>query len=225
LSADRSASLRAAFFPAVFRLEFSGGMKSDGGAIIIEERREAATDAIAAIIRFNRPEIRNPLSVEVLAELDRIFFSLTADARVKKIIFTGSGESFASGADLNEVSMLTPAAAGEFGGRGQKLLQKIYRCDKLTVAAVDGFCLGGALDLALSCRKRVASPRSVFGHPGARLGIMTGWGGTQLLPRLIGKKRAFEMFLTGRSVAADEALQFGLIDAVSENPLEFSLTL
>lgn len=186
-------------------------------AIIVEP------SANAAIVRFNRPEIKNPLSVEVLIELDRIFFALESDAAVEKIIFAGSGGAFASGANVNEVARLTPVTAREFGARGQNLLQKIYRSEKHTIAAVDGFCLGGALDLALSCKRRIASPRAVFGHPGARLGIVTGWGGTQLLPRLIGKKRAFEIFLTAATVSADMALEIGLIDAISENPLEFSV--
>jgi enoyl-CoA hydratase/carnithine racemase len=174
----------------------------------------------AAIIKFNRPEIKNPLSVATLEKLERIFNALNSDATLEKIIFTGSGDTFASGANLNEVAALTAETAREFGLRGQNLMQKIYNSEKLTVAAVDGFCMGGALDLALSCRKRIASPRSVFAHPGASLGIITGWSGTQILPRLIGKKKAFEMFLTAKKVSAREALEIGLIDEISANPAQ-----
>jgi enoyl-CoA hydratase/carnithine racemase len=92
-----------------------------------------------------------------------------------------------------------------------------------SIAAVNGLCFGGAFDLALACRRRIASPNAVFSHPGANLGIMTGWGGTQRLPRLVGEARALEIFLTGKRVSAVEALQIGLIDEIAENPLEFAL--
>jgi enoyl-CoA hydratase/carnithine racemase len=124
---------------------------------------------------------------------------------------------------LNEIAQLNQKTAREFGQRGQNLMQRIYHSRRLTIAAVDGFCMGGALDLALSCRTRIASPRSVFAHPGANLGIMTGWSGTQILPRLIGEARALEMFLTAKRVSADEALRINLIDKISPNPLADSL--
>lgn len=176
-----------------------------------------------AVIRFNRPEVKNPLSVETLEEIEAAFASLESNPAVKTIIFTGSGDTFASGANLNEVARLTEETAPEFGLRGQNLMRKINQSDKLIIAAIDGFCMGGALDLALSCKKRVASPRSVFAHPGASLGIITGWGGTQLLPRLVGKKKALEMFLTAKRVDSREALEIGLLDKVVENPLEDSV--
>ncbi|MEZ5428059.1 MAG: enoyl-CoA hydratase/isomerase family protein [Pyrinomonadaceae bacterium] len=176
-----------------------------------------------SVIRFSRPEIKNPLSIETLEELKSAFISLETDPKFDRIIFTGSGDTFASGADLREVSRLNPEAAREFGRRGQDLFRRIHRSEKETVAAIDGYCMGGALDLALSCKKRIASPRSVFAHPGARLGIITGWGGTQLLPRLIGRKKAFEILLTARRVPAEEALEIGLIDEIDERPLEKAL--
>ena len=175
------------------------------------------------LLRFNRPEIKNPLSIETLEELKRIFTDLETKSTIEKIIFTGSGDTFASGANLNEIARLDAETAREFGLRGQRLMQRIYHSDKLTVAAVDGFCMGGALDLALSCKKRIASPRSIFAHPGANLGIMTGWSGTQILPRLIGEARALEMFLTAKRVNAKEALRIRLIDEISDNPTAFSL--
>lgn len=177
----------------------------------------------SAIIRFIRPEIKNPLSIQTLEELKNVFAFLDLNPTIKTIVFTGSGDTFASGANLNEVSKLHKETAREFGLRGQNLMQEIYKSNKLTAAAIDGFCMGGALDLALSCKQRFASPRSVFAHPGASLGIITGWSGTQLLPRLIGKKKALEMFLTAKRVDANEALLIGLIDKIAENPLEDSL--
>ena len=176
-----------------------------------------------AVIRFTRPEIKNPLSVETIVELERVFTALDSNPSIENIIFTGSGDTFAAGANLYEVSQLNEETARKFGLRGQNTMQKIYRSGKQTFAAIDGFCMGGALDLALSCKKRVASFGSVFAHPGASLGIITGWGGTQLLPQLIGKKKALEMFLTAKRVGAREALEIALIDEIAENPVEYLL--
>lgn len=176
-----------------------------------------------AVVRFVRPEIKNPLSIETLEELKTIFAGLEADSNIEKIIFTGSGDAFASGANLREIAKTPAAKAREFASRGQILMQAIYRSNKLTVAAVDGFCMGGALDLALSCKKRVASPRSIFAHPGADLGIITGWSGTQILPRLIGEAKALEMFLTAKRIRAEEALHINLIDKIADDPLAFSV--
>ena len=186
-------------------------------AIIVENIKNAV------VLRFNRPEIKNPLSIAALEELKEIMAYLESHTAVKTIIFAGSGDTFASGANLNEIAQLDKTSAREFGLRGQNLMQTIYHSGKLTVAAVDGFCMGGALDLALSCKRRVASPRSVFAHPGANLGIMTGWGGTQLLPRLVGEARALEMFLTAKRVDAKEALRINLIDKIAGDPLAETL--
>ena len=171
------------------------------------------------IIQFNRPEIRSPLSIFVLEELHKILDEITK----ANLIFTGKGDVFASGADLREIAKLTPQTAEEFALRGQSLMNKIAA--KHAIAAVNGFCFGGALDLALSCKKRIASETAEFAHPGANLGIMTGWGGTQRLPRLIGQAAALEMFFTAKRVSAEEALKIGLIDRISTNPLETALEL
>ncbi len=172
-----------------------------------------------AVIRFIRPEKKNPLSVRTLEFLEETFNDLEFDDGIETMIFTGSGNIFAAGANLNEVAKLNVKTAIEFGLRGQNLMQKIQHSKKNTIAAIDGFCMGGALDLALSCKTRIASPNSFFAHPGASLGIITGWGGTQLLPRLVGKKNALEMFITAKRIDANEALRIGLIDEISKNPL------
>ena len=177
----------------------------------------------SAVIRFVRPEIKNPLSIATLESLKSIFAELESNNHVIKIIFTGSGDTFASGANLNEIAETSADNARAFALRGQNLMQAIYRSKKLTIAAIDGFCMGGALDLALSCKFRIASPRSVFAHPGANLGIMTGWSGTQILPRLVGEAKALELFLTARRVDAKEALRIGLIDKITLNPLADAL--
>lgn len=172
-----------------------------------------------AVIRFVRPEKKNPLSIKTLEILNIKFDELDKNEEIESIIFTGSGNTFAAGANLNEVAKLNEKTAIEFGLRGQNLMQKIYRTSKFTIAAIDGFCLGGALDLALSCKMRIASPNSFFAHPGAKLGIITGWSGTQLLPKLIGRKNALEIFTTAKKIDAKEALRIGLIDEIFKNPL------
>lgn len=177
----------------------------------------------AAVIRFVRPEIKNPLSVETILDLKRIFPALESDTQIAAIIFTGSGDTFASGANLKEIAGIKADGAREFALRGQTLMQEIYRSNKRTIAAIDGFCMGGALDLALACKVRIASPRSKFAHPGVGLGIITGWGGTQMLPRLVGEAGALELFLTAEKIGAEKALDIGLIDRLEPSPLEFAL--
>ena len=173
------------------------------------------------LVTFNRPEIRSPLSIFVLDELHEIVGQAISEKR--NLIFTGRLDVFASGADLREIARVTSETAPEFARRGQSLMNKISEIN--AVAAVNGFCFGGALDLALACRQRIAAPDAQFSHPGANLGIMTGWGGTQRLPRLIGQGMALEMFFTAKRVAAEEALKIGLIDRISINPLETALEL
>jgi enoyl-CoA hydratase len=177
----------------------------------------------ALIITFNRPEIRSPLSVFVLNRLDEILDDAAQDAAVEKIIFAGKGSVFASGADLREIAALSADSAREFANRGQRLMNKISALDKTTVAAVNGYCFGGALDLALACDRRIAARQAQFSHPGVQLGIITGWGGTQRLPRLVGQARALEMFMTAERVSAAEALEIGLIDLIGEDLISDAL--
>jgi enoyl-CoA hydratase len=174
------------------------------------------------IIRFARPEIRNPLSVRVLDELEGILES-ARQGSYSKIIFTGTGDVFASGADLREILRITPDAAREFSIRGQALMSKIASLPISAIAAINGFCFGGGLDLALACQMRIASRPAVFSHPGASLGIITGWGGTQRLPRLIGQARALEMLYTASRIGADEALSTGLIDAIENDVVDAAI--
>lgn len=171
------------------------------------------------VIRFDRPEIRSPLSIFVLEELHEILDRIGPEN--KNLVFTGRDDCFAAGADLREIARLTGETALEFGLRGQRLMNRIAAAN--AVAAVNGFCFGGALDLALACRKRIAAPHALFSHPGADLGIMTGWGGTQRLPRLVGEAAALEIFLTAKRVSADEARRIGLIDEISDDPLAAAL--
>lgn len=179
----------------------------------------------AAIIRFNRPASRNSLSLKTLLALDSILSEVTTQAGIDALIFTGTGDVFASGADIRELAELDSASARTFSETGQKLFQRIADARQLTIAAINGYCMGGALDLALACRVRVASQSAIFAHPGARLGIITGWGGTQRLPRLIGNARASELFFTARLFDAAEALQMGLVSAVEDPVLDSAIKI
>jgi enoyl-CoA hydratase/carnithine racemase len=168
--------------------------------------------------------MRSPLSIEVLESLSRIVARTDGGARFDSLVFTGTGGVFASGANLREIAEVSGGdAAREFALRGQRLMTEISGLRCKTIAAINGICFGGALDLALSCNTRIASPDAVFSHPGADLGIMTGWGGTQRLSRLTGEAIALEMFFTAKRVGADEALSTGLISAIADDPLELAL--
>ena len=173
-----------------------------------------------ATVRLNRPAERNALSARTLETLDTTVSALIARTALSTIIFTGTDDVFASGADIRELRALTPVTAGEVARRGQHLLQRIATAPQLTIAAINGYCMGGGLDLALSCDIRCASSGAVFAHPGARLGIITGWGGTQRLSRLIGTARALEMFSTARRVTSVEAYEMGLISRIGDPVLD-----
>ena len=195
------------------------GNEIAGRAVVIEARSSFA------ILRINRPAERNSLSVATLEELDSAVASLTARTDISTIIFTGTDDVFASGANIRELSQLTPASAREFAKRGQRLFQRIADAKQITIAAVNGYCMGGALDLALACDLRCASPDATFAHPGARLGIITGWGGTQRLPRLVGAARALEMFATAKRVTSSEAYEMGLVNRIGEPVLDCAIEI
>jgi enoyl-CoA hydratase len=133
-------------------------------------------------------------------------------------VITGSERAFAVGADIAELAQLEGTQGLEFSRCGQAVMAAVARNRKPVIAAIRGFCLGGGLDLALACHTRIAAEDAVFAHPGGALAIMTGWGGTQRLPRLIGRGRAIEMFVTGAKINAREAFACGLITGVSSGP-------
>lgn len=178
-----------------------------------------------AIVRFNRPAERNPLSRATLQELTDTLAILTSRNDIEAIIFTGTGDVFLSGADIRELSHLDSDSALAFAKLGQNIFQTIADSKQTTIAAVDGYCMGGGLDLALACDIRVASESAVFAHPGAKLGIITGWGGTQRLPRIIKKAAALEMILTARRLTSREALALGLVTSVSDNPFQQAMKI
>jgi len=135
------------------------------------------------------------------------------------IVITGNERFFSTGADLNEIAKLHGPSAYEFSQVGQELMARIQDFPAPVVAAISGYCMGGGLDLALACTSRIASPHSIFGHRGAALGLITGWGGTQRLPRLVGRARAIEMLIAAEKLSAARALEFGLIDAIADDPV------
>ena len=137
----------------------------------------------------------------------------------KPLIIAGNERFFSAGADLSEIQALSGPAAYGFAKTGQRLMLAIEQFPAPVYAAIEGYCMGGGLDLALACRWRIAGPAAVFGHRGAALGLMTGWGGTQRLPRLIGRARALEIFATAEKVRAPQALAFGLVNALVDDPV------
>lgn len=136
----------------------------------------------------------------------------------KPLIITGNDHFFSAGADLNEITHLG-SDAFDFALMGQQLMQSIDDFPAPVYAAVRGYCMGGGLDLALACDLRIAHPHAIFGHRGAALGLITGWGGTQRLSRLIGKAKALEMFVAAEKIPARKALEFGLVHCVVDDPL------
>ena len=179
----------------------------------------------AAVIRFNRPGQRNSLSVSTLQELSNTLGVLLARPDIHAIIFMGADDVFASGADISELVQLNPPTARDFSRLGQQTFQLIAEAKQLTIAAINGYCMGGGLDLALACDIRIASKDAILSHPGAKRGIITGWGGTQRLPRLIGRQRALDLFLTARHVRSEEALQMGLVNSICDPVHECALEL
>lgn len=146
----------------------------------------------------------------------------SGDAPVLPLVISGE-RNFSAGADLNEIRHLSGPGALEFARLGQALMNTIESYSAPVIAAIEGHCMGGGLDLALACHRRIAAPHAVFGHRGAALGLMTGWGGTQRLPRLIGKGSALELFVAAEKVTAARALQIGLVDAIADHPVADAL--
>lgn len=173
-------------------------------------------DGDLAILTVNRPDKLNALNNETMAELECAFTGVLNDASIHGLIITGSGEkAFIAGADINELAVLSPIAGSKHAQHGQKIVRMLEEMPKLTVAAINGFCLGGGLELALACHCRVASPVAKLGLPETTLGIIPGYGGTQRLARIVGKGRALELICSGKMIGADEALRIGLVNQLA----------
>jgi enoyl-CoA hydratase/carnithine racemase len=179
----------------------------------------------ASILRLTSPDGTNRLSRECVLSLTRALNDLTAEPRSEPaqqpppLIIAGNRQFFSVGADLNQIAALTGPQAYAFSAMGQTLMHSIATYPSPVIAAIEGHCMGGGLDLVLACHRRIAAPNAVFGHRGAALGLVTGWGGTQRLPRLIGKGRALELFAAAARIHAARALQIGLVDAIAADPV------
>ena len=168
-----------------------------------------------AIVTIDRPSKLNALNAEVLSELDEWFATASDDSAVRGVIITGSGpKSFVAGADIARFKELSRQTGKSFAERGQAVFKRIEDLGKPVIAAVNGFALGGGCELALACHLRVASDNAVFGQPEVNLGILPGYGGTQRLPRLVGKGIATELILTGAMISAERAHEIGLVNHV-----------
>jgi len=179
-----------------------------------ENVKVAVEDRVATVTIDHRPV--NALNRQTMEELHRLLDGLGADPGVKVVILTGAGSlAFVAGADIKEVSQLASSQqAQEMSALGQAVLLKLQRLGKPVIAAINGVCLGGGLELAMACHLRISGDRARFGQPEIVLGIIPGWGGTQRLPRLIGKTKATEWILTGDTVTAQEAHRLGLVNQV-----------
>jgi len=168
-----------------------------------------------ATVWVNRPEALNALNTKVLEELECAFYELEKDDKVGIVILTGSGEkAFVAGADIKEMEGKTPIDMRGFTQLGHRVMRNIENLSKVVIAAVNGFALGGGCELALACDIRIASEKAKLGVPEVNLGIFPGFGGTQRLPRLVGRGKACEFVFTGDMVDANEAHRIGLVNNV-----------
>lgn len=177
---------------------------------IIYEKRGAI-----AYVTVNRPKVLNALNMATMAELRAAFTDAKDDAGVRVVLITGSGEkAFIAGADISELAKLSPVEAKEYTHRGQSVLELIENLGKPVIACINGFALGGGCEVAMACTMRLASENAKLGQPEVKLGVIPGYGGTQRLPRLVGKGMAMQLNLTGETIPAQEAHRIGLVNEV-----------
>jgi enoyl-CoA hydratase len=168
-----------------------------------------------AQITLNRPKVLNALNRALFAELDAALDEIAADDSVRAVILTGAGEkAFAAGADIQELAQLSAAEGQQLALKGQRIFSKLENLGKPAIASINGFALGGGCELAMSATIRIASESARLGQPEVKLGLLPGYGGSQRLPRLVGKGAAFKLLLTGDMISASEALRIGLVDEV-----------
>jgi enoyl-CoA hydratase/carnithine racemase len=167
-----------------------------------------------ALVTFNRPDVLNAINDDLVDRLTEVVDEVESDETLRVIIFTGAGRAFMAGADLREMQRRTSMGVRESSEARQNLFGRVETLPQVTVAALNGFALGGGCEFAMSCTLRVASSQAKLGQPEVNLGLIPGAGGTQRLPRLIGIGRALDLVLTGRHITADEALQMGLVNKV-----------
>jgi enoyl-CoA hydratase len=177
--------------------------------IRVEKRAPLAT------VVLDRPKVLNALNAATFAELDSVFSGLAADNEVRVVLLTGAGDrAFAAGADIRELNAVGGGEGKAFSLRGQSVFRRIETLGKPVIACVQGFALGGGCELTMACTLRIAADDAKFGQPEVKLGVIPGYGGTQRLPRLVGRGAAMKMLLTGATIDAQEALRIGLVDEV-----------
>lgn len=168
-----------------------------------------------AWVTLNRPEVLNALNAKLVDELDHVFGEAAEDDAVSVLILTGAGEkAFAAGADISEINQKNAPSGVAMAEKGQRVLRRLEMMGKPSIAAVNGFALGGGCEIAMACTIRIASEKAKFGQPEVNLGIIPGYAGTQRLPRIVGRGVAMELILTGRIIDAAEALRIGLVTQV-----------
>ena len=173
------------------------------------------TEGIATVT-ISRPQALNALNTRFFQEMNSLIAEIGARNDIKVVVITGEGKAFVAGADIGEMVHKTKAEGAEFSKAGQKTLRSLEILDKPVIAAVNGFALGGGLELALACDFRVSSSKAKFGQPEVNLGVIPGYAATQRLPRLIGLGNALFILLTGEMIGAEEALRMGLVQKVVE---------
>jgi enoyl-CoA hydratase len=184
----------------------------------------ADRDGAVAIVTIDREQALNALDVETLTELRDALRQLAADAAVRAVVLTGAGErAFVAGADIRYMSGLAPDEAKAWGALGHETARLLEEMPKPTLAAINGFALGGGCELALACDIRYAAGRARLGQPEIDLGIVPGWGGTQRLARVCGLGVAKDLILTGRTIDAEEALRIGLVSEIADPVLDRTL--
>src|SRR3954453_11443138 len=177
--------------------------------IILEKKNSIA------YVTVNRPKVLNALNMATMEELRAAFHEIKNDASIRVVIFTGSGEkAFIAGADIGELAKHDAVSGKEYTHRGQNVLNLIENLGKPTIACINGFALGGGCELAMACTIRLARENAKLGQPEVKLGIIPGYGGTQRLPRLVGKGIAMQLNLTGEMITAQEAHRIGLVNEV-----------
>jgi enoyl-CoA hydratase len=168
-----------------------------------------------AYVTIDRPKVLNALNMATMSELRTVFTDLKQDRDARVVILTGAGEkSFVAGADISELQKNNPVEAKEYTHRGQAVLDLIENLGKPVIACINGFALGGGCEIAMACTMRLASENAKLGQPEVKLGIIPGYGGTQRLPRLVGKGIAMQLLLTGDMISAQEAHRIGLVNEV-----------
>ena len=179
--------------------------------ILIEKKEGIAT------IKINRAKVLNALNMETIVELADAVKTLEKDEKIKVAILTGEGKAFIAGADISQMANMTPLEAKKFSDKGHCLLERIEKSRLPFIAAVNGYALGGGCETLMACDIVIAGKSAKLGQPEINLGISPGFGGTQRLPRLVGRMKAKELLLTGRNISADEALEIGLVNMIVED--------